>query len=266
MRVFVMGSNRWRTSDRWPLMGARPETLYLVAVGKRGGGEVGKLTTNAPGDRGSETVIRSDPVHPVSDPFQGRFGAHDYRGLTATSVAEEKKFNPRLGGEVGVAGRARFEVENSRVLVPSCSRAVEEGMVVNTSSDRVKHSRKLAIEFLAQGTLETVQQPVNARVGGAARNVAVLLQPVHLTEQLPQKPRVLVHKEIACRDFLILEHKTALERFSVANPRRVGSYAAHAVDDADPPTRKSFQSAKNGEARRGYPPRARNAHRQTRRG
>ena len=29
------------------------------------------------------------------------YPAHDYRGLTATSVAEEKQFNPRLGGEVG---------------------------------------------------------------------------------------------------------------------------------------------------------------------
>lgn len=29
------------------------------------------------------------------------YPAHDYRGLTATTVAEEKKFNPRLGGEVG---------------------------------------------------------------------------------------------------------------------------------------------------------------------
>jgi rhodanese-related sulfurtransferase len=29
------------------------------------------------------------------------YPAHDYRGLTATSVAEEKKFNPRLGGDAG---------------------------------------------------------------------------------------------------------------------------------------------------------------------
>jgi sulfur dioxygenase len=29
------------------------------------------------------------------------YPAHDYRGLTASSVAEEKKYNPRLGGEVG---------------------------------------------------------------------------------------------------------------------------------------------------------------------
>ena len=31
------------------------------------------------------------------------YPAHDYRGLTVTSVAEEKKHNPRLGGEVGEA-------------------------------------------------------------------------------------------------------------------------------------------------------------------
>lgn len=41
------------------------------------------------------------------------------------------------------------EVEGARVLVPSCSRGVEEGMVVHTSSDRVKHSRKLVLEMLA---------------------------------------------------------------------------------------------------------------------
>jgi sulfur dioxygenase len=31
------------------------------------------------------------------------YPAHDYRGLTVTSVAEERQFNPRLGGEVGEA-------------------------------------------------------------------------------------------------------------------------------------------------------------------
>ncbi|HET7374074.1 MAG TPA: 2Fe-2S iron-sulfur cluster-binding protein [Gemmatimonadaceae bacterium] len=41
------------------------------------------------------------------------------------------------------------EVEGARVLVPSCSRAAEEGMVVHTDSPRVKHSRKLVLELLA---------------------------------------------------------------------------------------------------------------------
>ena len=30
------------------------------------------------------------------------YPAHDYRGLTVTSVVEERRFNPRLGGEIGV--------------------------------------------------------------------------------------------------------------------------------------------------------------------
>ena len=41
------------------------------------------------------------------------------------------------------------EVEGARVLVPSCSRAAEEGMVVHTRSERVMHSRKLILEMLA---------------------------------------------------------------------------------------------------------------------
>ncbi len=41
------------------------------------------------------------------------------------------------------------EVEGSRVLVPSCSRKAEPGMKVKTDTDRVKHSRKMVLEFLA---------------------------------------------------------------------------------------------------------------------
>ncbi len=41
------------------------------------------------------------------------------------------------------------EVEGSRVLVPACSRAVEAGMKVRTNTARVKHSRKMVLEFLA---------------------------------------------------------------------------------------------------------------------
>ena len=41
------------------------------------------------------------------------------------------------------------EVEGSRVLVPSCARKVEPGMVVRTDGERVRHSRKMVLEFLA---------------------------------------------------------------------------------------------------------------------
>ena len=41
------------------------------------------------------------------------------------------------------------ELEGSRVLVPACSRKAEAGMKVSTHTDRVRHSRKLVLEFLA---------------------------------------------------------------------------------------------------------------------
>jgi NADP-reducing hydrogenase subunit HndD len=41
------------------------------------------------------------------------------------------------------------EVEGSRVLVPACSRRVEAGMKITTDSDRVRHSRRMVLEFLA---------------------------------------------------------------------------------------------------------------------
>ncbi len=44
------------------------------------------------------------------------------------------------------------EVVGARVLVPSCSRKIEAGMQVKTDSDRVKHSRKMVLEFLDSST------------------------------------------------------------------------------------------------------------------
>ena len=41
------------------------------------------------------------------------------------------------------------EVEGARTLVPSCSRKVEDGMVVHTDSPRVRTSRRLVMELLA---------------------------------------------------------------------------------------------------------------------
>ncbi len=40
------------------------------------------------------------------------------------------------------------ELEGSRVLVPSCSRTVEPGMIVRTNTDRVNHSRRMVLELL----------------------------------------------------------------------------------------------------------------------
>jgi predicted molibdopterin-dependent oxidoreductase YjgC len=44
------------------------------------------------------------------------------------------------------------ELEGARALVPACSRPVEPDMVVLTDSERVRHSRKMVMEFLASST------------------------------------------------------------------------------------------------------------------
>ncbi len=83
VRVFVMGSNHWRTSDRWPLAGVHPDTFYLAGHPQPSKGAAGLLVQRAPASGGGITLIRSDPAHPVTDPFDGKFGAHDYRSLVA---------------------------------------------------------------------------------------------------------------------------------------------------------------------------------------
>jgi len=45
------------------------------------------------------------------------YPAHDYRGLTVTSVAEERRFNPRLGGEIAVGDFAGY-MKNLRLAHP----------------------------------------------------------------------------------------------------------------------------------------------------
>ena len=50
---------------------------------------------------------------------------------------------------VNVCRLCVVEVEGARVLAPSCSRAVESGMVVRTRSPRVTLARRLVLELLA---------------------------------------------------------------------------------------------------------------------
>ena len=40
------------------------------------------------------------------------------------------------------------ELEGARTLVPACARKVEAGMTIATDSERVRHSRKMVLEFL----------------------------------------------------------------------------------------------------------------------
>jgi len=44
------------------------------------------------------------------------------------------------------------EVEGSRTLVPSCSRTIEDGMIITTETERAQHSRKLVMELLGSAS------------------------------------------------------------------------------------------------------------------
>jgi predicted molibdopterin-dependent oxidoreductase YjgC len=74
------------------------------------------------------------------------------------------------------------EVEGARVLAPACSRRAETGMVVQTASERVRHSRRLVLELLGSSVdlsttpgIELWNERYNAdpaRFGAAAATVA----------------------------------------------------------------------------------------------
>lgn len=79
VRIFVMGENAWRDEGSWPLARARSETLYLAAEATKA--RAGKLQGVAAMESASYTEFRSDPAHPLTDPYADSYGAHDYRAL-----------------------------------------------------------------------------------------------------------------------------------------------------------------------------------------
>ena len=84
------------------------------------------------------------------------------------------------------------ELDGSRVLVPACSRKVEEGMRIRTDSDRVRHSRRLVLELLASSVDMSLMSPQvrgwMQRYGAAPErfgaDVATVAQPVKVDNEL----------------------------------------------------------------------------------
>ncbi len=83
------------------------------------------------------------------------------------------------------------EVEGSRTLVPACSRVAEDGMVVSTATDRVRHSRRTVLEFLGSSVDLSVAPNVadwmdeyEADTNRFGPNVATVDQPVKVQDDL----------------------------------------------------------------------------------
>ncbi len=104
---------------------------------------------------------------PVSIPEGGTIlDACSKAGVSTPTLCYAENLTP-----VNVCRVCVVEVENSRTLVPSCSRVAEEGMVVQTDSERVRHSRKMVIEFLDTSVdLSQTTAPTSNEAGG--RNLA----------------------------------------------------------------------------------------------
>jgi glyoxylase-like metal-dependent hydrolase (beta-lactamase superfamily II)/rhodanese-related sulfurtransferase len=70
------------------------------------------------------------------------YPAHDYRGLTVTSVAEERRFNPRLGGEITAADFAGY-MKNLRLAHP---KLIDVAVPANLRCGRPENEAGLAAD------------------------------------------------------------------------------------------------------------------------
>ena len=83
------------------------------------------------------------------------------------------------------------EVENSRTLVPACSRKAEAGMIVHTDSERVRLSRRLVLEFLASAVdvstapaMQEYMKRYNARPERFGARAETVAQPPKIDNEL----------------------------------------------------------------------------------
>lgn len=100
VKYFVMGANRWKTSDGWPPAGH--EEVYYLSPGTN---SRGALASAPPTVEASSSAFRSDPDDPVVNPYASA-GPHDYQKLAARG--DVLTFDsPRLTRDVEVAGPVR---------------------------------------------------------------------------------------------------------------------------------------------------------------
>ena len=116
VRVFVMGSNRWRTSNEWPIPGTTARPLYLRAGGR--------LTWERPAPARISDRYRYDPGDPLEDPhFDRGLGPHDQR------LVEDAQGRSRLH-QRSAPGGSRGHRSTSTVACGSSSTAPDTDLVV----------------------------------------------------------------------------------------------------------------------------------------
>jgi predicted molibdopterin-dependent oxidoreductase YjgC len=91
----------------------------------------------------TQVTVRIDGSDVAVDAGSTILAACSQHGVDTPTICYAENLTPVNACRVCVV-----EVEGNRTLVPSCSRPAEEGMEIQTDSDRVRHSRKMVLEFL----------------------------------------------------------------------------------------------------------------------
>src|SRR5579859_1993499 len=106
VRLFVMGANRWRDEDAWPLARAKTQTYFLRSESNTA--RLARLNQTAPNRAGAYNELASDPAHPLTDPYSA-YGAHDYRALAGRKDVLVYDSDP-LPADVEITGPIHAEV------------------------------------------------------------------------------------------------------------------------------------------------------------
>jgi len=129
------------------------------------------------------------------------------------------------------------ELEGSRALVPACARKAEPGMVVRTDSERVRHSRKMVLEFLGSSvdlsTAPDAQRYIaeyGADPGRFGADAATVEQPVKIDNELYVRD---YSKCIACYKCVEACGVDAQNTFAIAMAGR--GFDAHISTEFDVP-------------------------------
>jgi hypothetical protein len=102
VRVFVMGTNRWREAGEWPLPGIAPRTFYLR--------EGGRLSAGAPTGAERAASFVYDPADPCEDPhFDAGLGPHDQRAVARRADVLSWASDP-LEDDLEVIGAIEFRL------------------------------------------------------------------------------------------------------------------------------------------------------------
>ncbi len=126
VRYFLMGANKWKTSDTWPPEGAQPRTFFLSSAGKANSlnGD-GTLAAAAP-DADDPDALVYDPMNPVPS-YGGNVcctgnavtgGAFDQRKMEARAdilvyTSEPLKESTEVSGPIGVTLYVSSDVKDT---------------------------------------------------------------------------------------------------------------------------------------------------------